>query len=215
MFDNKNTFYCSDKSCDFLNMQISNKLGRGVICDSLNSEQITGCDRKIFYQITGEKTDDIFFSEVSKSFLVKKWVSIFEGVKKFEVLDSLKVFADQNYNVHAEIDIVGKMAGFPTILIIKKVIGFHKPKRRELVDAITKMWLSEVNDCFIIYDNVIEDNYKIIRIIPNENLLNGIKNKLKKIKLNKLSGVAPKRKYESIDSIECKKCFFKEKCWRI
>lgn len=214
MFD-KNNFYKSDSACNFIYSQINNNSVSNSVSDSLNSNYITGCDRKIFYQITGENSEKSFMNQKSRLFLIKKWVSIFEKIKSFEVLDYNKIFADQNYNIHSEIDIVGKMAGFPTILVIKKVQDFHEPKRKEIVDAITKMWLSEVNDCFIIYDNIVSDEYRVLRVIPNEVLLNGIKNKLKKIKFNKLSGKTPDRKYDSYESIECKKCDFKKKCWRL
>jgi hypothetical protein len=212
--DLNNIFYKKDKFCDLISKRVESLGDYDSFSDSVDSNDVPKCDRRIHYVVSGGRDSESFLRDRFEYFSSKKWADIFGNFDFFEVLGENRIFADQNYGVSARVDFFGKFKGYPTVVIVKSSHSkIDRPTRPHVVDCLTKMWLAEVNNCFLIYDDVFNFNFSVFRVLPNKVLIGSIKEKLRRIKSDKLKGNLPDRKYSSPDSRECLGCGFKKKCW--
>jgi hypothetical protein len=164
---------------------------------------------------------DIHFSKKKafhKSHLINKWCEVFESGELIEIMETEFLAADCNHNVYSVIDIVGNISETPVVINIEEISNEDflsgSAKRKHVIDTIVQMWLAEVNDGFLLYENSFSKEYNIFHILPNVSVLNAVKKKLISLNDSKITGTLPERKYETSNSKECKECRYCDRCWR-
>jgi len=217
----QNNFVICDKFSKNLQEDIEKTFNKGyndISNEVIMSSNITRCDRRIYYELIGVETSGSKFEELHKTYLIKKWVDILLKTKTFEIINSNVMVADHNYNIVSEIDVIGKFSGAPVVIMIKEVEEStflnNSTKRLHVVEIMVQMWLSEINDGFLIYENILTKRHNVFHILPNVSVLNAVKQKMIILRDCKVIGKLPERKYETPDSNECKECCFTDKCWR-
>lgn len=217
----QNDFVVCDKFSKILQEDIEKTFNKGyndISNEVVMSSNITRCDRRICYELIGVETSGNKFKELHKTYLIKKWVDILLRTKTFEIINSNTIVADHNYNIISEIDVIGKFSGVPVVIMIKEVeentFLNNSTKRSHVVEIMVQMWLSEINDGFLIYENILTKRHNVFHILPNVSVLNAVKQKMIILRDCKIMGKLPERKYETPDSNECKECCFTDECWR-
>ena len=217
----KDKFVLKDDHVKNLQSDIEKTLKNGYndLCGSnIISSDITKCDRRLYYAMVNS---DIHFSkkkEVHKSALIHKWCGILDYGDLLEVMETEFLAADCNHNVYSVIDIIGNISEIPVVINIEEIsdedFSSGNAKRKHVIDTMIQMWLAEVNDGFLIYENLFTKEYNIFHILPNVSVLNAVKKKLINLSNSKISGTLPERKYETSNSKECKECSYCDRCWR-
>lgn len=218
----QNKFVIKDQFTNYFENSLDKALSSGyndLQTGVVNSEDITKCDRRIYYSVTSLDFPKNKNLKIHNDFLVFKWVKILGKIENIKVLETNYVVADHNYDFVSKIDIIANILEQRAILMVKEVSEdkFKEgvASRTHAVDLMSQMWLSEVNDGFLIYENVITKGYSIFHILPNFSVLNAVKVKLKDIQQKKMSGILPERKYDKPDANECQVCKFRDKCWSL
>ena len=217
----QNKFVLQDKVTKKIESDIENLFTKGYndLCDEVvSSSDIAKCDRRIYYTLMGIDSQIDLHNRMHHSYIVKKWVDILSTVKYFQFVEKEVVVADHNYNLTSIVDIVGKIDDFKVILMVREVtkdtLSSNNAKRFDVVELLTQMWLIEVNDGLLVYEDMIDRKINIFHILPNVSVLNAVKEKMLYLVNCKLTGTMPEQKYETPDTNECKECCFADNCWR-
>ena len=215
----KQNFYLKNKISEYFNKKISDKK-----IDSLfHSNEITQCDRKLYYKSTNsdylKKYIDIF-QNINNIFLKNKWVQIIKKINGVNVIDYNLDFSDSNYNLTGKIDII---LSFENKKYIVNIFGVNKNEfeniikngaiRKDIVECVVNMWLSEVQNGLLLYENKENGEYEVFEIINYNLIINGIKTKAIKLFNNIIENIVPDRPYKNNNNEECNCCYFKKKCW--
>jgi len=216
-----NDFVLCDKFSKTLQSDVEKIFEKGyndINSEVVDSVDITKCDRRVYYKLIGVNTFCDKKRRSHHSHIVNKWEGFLLQAKTFELLDKNLIVADQNHNITSRIDIVGKFDDIPVALMIREVdkdtFQNNSVKRSHVVELMTQMWLVEVNDGFLVYEDIEDKKINMFHILPNVSVLNAVKQKLLALGKCKMAGTLPERKYETSDSKECQECCFAEKCWR-
>jgi len=208
-----------DKSTKIIEDCIRKDSKAGI--NDLNSEvfyssDITKCDRRIIYKAIGTPHINNVMKELHDEYIVKKWVQIFNDLKGIEVVDTGTLVADHNYNLTGKIHLVINVDGAVAVIMIQEVSSelFKKgTSRNHIINLMSQMWMAEVNDGFLVYENVDDKDFSIYHVTHNISVLNSVKSKCKDLQEKKMLGILPERKYEDISNDECSSCEFKAICW--
>jgi len=190
-----------------------NDICTGVI----NTSEITKCDRKIYYRITTTEDSKDLKLDKHRKVMIDKWHEILKN-SGYDPIESYYHASDHNYNIFAKIDFICRISELPVVLMVEEVdnLTFKNAiaKRPHVVQLMTQMWLSEVNDGFLIYEDALTKEINVFHILPDVSVLNAVKGKLRTLRSNKMMGILPERKYETSNSKECRECCFIDRCWR-
>jgi hypothetical protein len=215
-------FVLRDKFSKNLKNDIENlfKKGYNNIChEMVSSSDITKCDRRIYYTLTGVDNQISLSERMHHTYMIQKWSDILSKIKWFKLIEKEFVVADHNYNISSTVDIVGSINELPVVVMVREVTDeiFQSEiaKRGHVIENVIQMWLAEINDGFLIYENNITKEHSVFHILPNVSVLNSVKGKLDALRDCKIIGTPPERKYETPDAKECQECCFTEKCWRL
>jgi hypothetical protein len=215
-----NDFVLTDKFSNFLDKGIEKVFEtryNDVFSESVNGSDITQCDRRIHYKLMGEGPPRNRSEDRDRDYFLMKWACTLREAEGFDLLNKQFLVADHNYNVSSFVDFVGSINSLPVVLKVEEVsdtiFQSKNAKRPHVVELMTQMWLAEINDGFLIYENAVSKMHSVFHIVPNVSVLNSVKNKLRTLTETKLLGIPPERKYEASDALECQKCFFVGKCW--
>jgi len=217
----QNDFVLRDKFTKKFELDIETLFTNGYndLChEVVYSSYVAKCDRRVFYTLSGVESSVNLRKKMHHSYMIKKWVEILSKGKLFNFLAKEFIVADQNYNVTSTIDIAGKVNDLKVIFMVREVteevFKNEKARRFDVVELMTQMWLSEVNDGFLVYESLVEKSSCVFHIVPNVSVLNAVKEKLLYLRNCKLTGTLPEQKYENSDADECQECRFREECWR-
>jgi CRISPR/Cas system-associated exonuclease Cas4 (RecB family) len=208
-----------DKSAKTIEECLQKEMEAGI--NDLNlevfySSDVTKCDRRIIYKAIGTSHDINMNEKIHEEYIVKKWVSIFNNIKGVEVVDTGTIVADHNYNLTETIHCVINVDGAVAVIMIKEVSDelFKKgASRNHIVDLMSQLWMAEVNDGFLIYDNKDSRDFTVYHVIPNVSILNTVREKCSDLISYKISGILPERKYKDSKGDECSSCEFRKMCW--
>ena len=185
----------------------------------IDSSDLTKCGRYIYYKNKDGIPEKMRL--LSKQLVVDKWLKTFSANKIFDFIASGYVCCDIHYNLTGVIDLIFKIVDNPrqplAIMIktennttFKEIISGKVP-RRDIVEIMANMWMAEIADGILIYENNQDLTFEIFHVTPDKYLINAIKSKCKEI--SSIVGEIQKRPYDKI-SIECDRCYCKNRCWK-
>jgi hypothetical protein len=216
----KEDFVKRDQFSTFLQEGVDKVIKSGyndINSEIVSSSEVTQCDRRIYYSLVGVDQLKKQSIRIHKKALIHKWSSILGKIKGFELVGTGVTVADHNHSVTADIDVVGKLHDRPVAIMVVEVddetFQNDKAVRKHVVDIMSQMWMAEVNDGFLVYENILSKKFSMFHILPNVSVLNAVKQKLKGLQEKKMLGILPDRKYEAFAK-ECRECRFTERCWR-
>lgn len=190
---------------------------------TFHPDGLTECGRKLIYRTSGSKyqTGYSVLETESNYFSKLKWIHILKCCKDIKVLDSDIIASDDKHNLLTKVDCVIEMEDETQIVVFIKSLSssdFENVKnngatRKDIVRIITDMWLIELSNGIIIYENRDTLRFLIYKVIPNNAIINTIKLKSKNLYDNKIKGILPSRPYKNNSSKECQECEFLKTCW--
>ena len=218
MLNKENIFAKKDDVADFIkeNLSISAQMLNKCIEKGINSSDLTRCNRYLYYKyISGIPYK---MEQIVKEAVVKKWGKIFSVNKLFDIVTTSYACADIKYNIVGTIDLIVKIIDNPrkplAVMFKRKNaedINDGKISRKDIVEIMANMWMAEIADGILIYENEQDTNIEVFHVVPDTYLINSIKSTCKDIftVVKKI----PDRPYGNV-SEECEKCYFKEFCWK-
>lgn len=188
-----------------------------------NTSCLTECDRRILYKSRGEILETLLdFSKIDAQEATKnKWNSFFSKSIKISLIDKDVVVADCNYNLKGKIDGVLKIGNANFAVMVKALsnndfINAEKRAfRKDVIETMVNMWILEINDGIVIYENKDTNKFSLYHILPFVQLIEACKKKCLSMLNFKMKGEFPDRPYKNNDSKECLICEFKTKCWKV
>jgi hypothetical protein len=217
----QNDFVLHDKFSKKIKDDVENLFEMGytfISHETISSSEITQCDRRIYYKLMGESPLSFGKKGKHRSYMLDKWIDVLSRIDDFEFLEKDYTVANSECNVVSQVDIYGKLDDIPIIIMVQEVdqetFQKDKAKRNHVIDLMTQIWITQVQDGFLIYESLITKEFNVFHILPNNSVLNSIKEKLRNLWDCKILGTMPERKYETSDSKECQQCKFIDICWR-
>lgn len=215
----------SDNLCPDILQKISNftqKIPIEIPTRFFNPDEITECGRKIVFK-TYQTHKTISNSEnYANKYVKEKWADILNNTQGIRIIDKNVIVADCNYNIQSSVDFVASLTehnGLDIIIYIKSLptINFETKgniySRKDIVRVMIDLWLIEMNNGFIIYENRNTLDCHIYRIIPSLAIINAVKSKCLSLFSNCSHGTVPNRPYKDSSTKECQMCEFLKKCW--
>jgi hypothetical protein len=190
------------------------------VCGSFDPSRITECSRRISYRSAGIKTSIGSYMERQTNNAVKaKWLSLFDACPSIKVLEKNLVVADSKFNVTGSIDVILSIDEIYVTQIKPvsdsefKKISKNGVSRKDVIEFIIYLWLSEIKNGMMIYDNKNNGGYLIFHVQPYTPIIKSVKAKCSNLMQHKLAEQLPKRPYKNLSSQECSTCEFRIKCW--
>ena len=191
-------------------------------------EYVTECERRTLYRVNGENSSCLSSSDVTTTNDIKqKWVLRLSRISQFKLVDMNVSVSDINYNISGKVDAIFKVdfeafkSVMRAILITHPVDGDifenvkkNGPMRKHIVEDMAYMWLSDVENEIMVYENISNSEFEIFHAVTYTPIVKAIKQKYWKLLNYKISGVIPPRSYENKNSNECKVCEFQRTCWK-
>ena len=182
---------------------------------------LTECPRRIMYRSSGVECCNPISYLNNLSPYKTRWISFLRCCRGLRVLDENKIVADSEFNITGSADVVLSMDGEIYVAQIKPVSDeeFKKVEtkgafKKDVVETIVYIWLMEIQDGFIIYDNKNDGGFLLFHITPYQPIIKSVMAKCEKLVQDKVYGKLPLRPYESCVSKECKICEFLSTCWK-
>lgn len=210
---------------------VADEFFRIIICENkrrnlkisrevFNSAYLTECDRRILYRSRGEKTEDKLPIGIDDGESLKnKWSNFFEKSIKINMIRKAFLVADCNYNIAGDIDNVVKIGDVFFVVMIKDLPSKdfnraeNKAFRKDVVETMINMWLSEIQNGILIYEDRNTGIFSVYHIVPYVQIIEACKKKCLKMVAFKMKGGLPERPYKNNDEKECAMCEFKKVCW--
>lgn len=189
---------------------------------SFDPSRLTECPRRIIYRANGCSSEnlDTYLSTHHELFAKKKWIEYFESCKSINVLYKNAPLADCHYNISGNIDVVLKIGGCNYVVSIMELnqedfikLGKNGAFKRHVVEVMIYIWLMELHDGLLLYENKNNNDYSIFHVKLYEPIVRSIIKKCLDLIENKMQGIIPKRPYDKKESNECLVCEFSKKCW--
>jgi hypothetical protein len=186
----------------------------------IDSADLTRCPRYIFYKASRGVSNQL--EKLFKGYIIEKWKNIFQINKRFDVLSDKYSCSDIKYNLVGSLDLIIRDTNNPRKPFAIKVhhveqeefktIKEGKVPRKDIIELMANMWMAEIANGILIYENKNFFEFEIYHISPDTILINSIKTVCKDINKYNITREFPARPYETI-STECEKCVFKASCW--
>jgi hypothetical protein len=187
----------------------------------LKPSQITQCPRRMFYRSQGieHECDNSFAEGCSLKALADKWIYMLGKCNSVNVVDEHIVVAHAKYNLSGSIDAYVEFDGYMFMVKVKPTdidrVRLTGAKRKDVVEVVTYLWMTELKDALLIYEDINGSGYKIFHIEPYAPIINTVKSKCSSLINSQLSGVEPPRLKgvtETDEVSECKRCEHSYKC---
>lgn len=223
-----NPFTERDKTCilvedsirKFVNDKVNDNITR-----TFHPDELTGCERKILYA-SGSSNHKISKTNLeynSEHFAKLKWIHLLNQIQDIKVLDCWVVASDAKYNMLTKVDCVIEISAcenLQEVVYIRSISDsdFNKvkengPTRRDTIRITIDMWLIEITQGIIIYENRDSLDFIIYGVSPKNVIVNAIKEKARELYGHKVCGSFPPRPYKTHSTKECQECEFFKKCW--
>ena len=183
--------------------------------------RLTECPRRLLYRCNGTDHSPLkSYLDLQSDISIKnKWIKIFGSSHKIKVQDKV-VVADATFNITGSPDIVfvrdyGVYLGQikPVSNEVFKRIILTGSLKKDVVETIIYIWLMEIKDGFLLYDNKDNGGYLVVHVLPYKPIIKTVKEICKRLISQKIDGILPERRYKFCDANECQVCEFKDKCW--
>jgi len=187
-----------------------------------NPTQITECPRRIIYRARGTKVDQNYSyqQDVIREYTKNKWVDFLDSFSGIKVVARDVVTADCNYNLNGKIDAILKIKDCIFVLLVKVLSEDEYSKvneegsiKRHVIELMLLMWLSEVKNGLLLYENKNTQDYNIFHILPYKSIITSAKNKCLQLFGNQIKGTIPLRPYKEKNNRECIVCEYQTICW--
>ena len=187
----------------------------------ISPDNITECPRRMYYRVkaTENTKENSFLEMVREHFIAERWAYYFSKCKKFILVDKKIHVSHSEYNIGGTIDAYVEFDDCRYMVKVKplsedefQTIKEKGPKRRHVIEAIIYLWLSEVEDGLLIYENNNSQDYIIYTFESYEPILRSVKDKCKSLIRSQISGVIPPRIIGSNAKKECKVCEYNGVC---
>lgn len=207
-------------SKDFLETPFTQDITRTV-----SPDELTECERKIAYRTKVGKCRLGYNNAEYLAMMYAKvrWLDILKDTKGVKILDRWVTASDCNYNIVTKIDCVievSDMDDLQSVVYVKSLkeedfadVKKNGAKRKDIVRVMADMWLVEVSNGVIIYENRSNLDFVIYRVIPQNEIINSVKAKTKSLYDHKLNSTIPSRPYKTCSAKECQECEFFTHCW--
>lgn len=219
-------FIKKDNVTDFFNGEINNEIKRrnfDFFHEIFNPNNITECERRILYRARGEKnkqSHNIFFEIDTQEAVKNKWLNFFKKSLSIKLLDRDVVVADCNFNLTGKVDGILKANNSIFVLIVRALnskdfirITEKGALRKHIVELMVYMWLAEIKDGIILYENKDNQEFCLYHVVPYLPILEASRKKCMQLLEHKIKGTMPTQPYKNQDEPECTICEFKDKCW--
>lgn len=213
---------------DFLHEHIENSFSHRnyeVNGEVYNSCEITECDRRLLFRVNNTETSIKYSRKynIDQKAIKDKWISILSGINEIHIKEKYYLVADCNYNLSGLVDCIAKVGKKHVVFSIWQIptekynnisASNYKIVRKNIVDILVKMWLSELKHGILILEDSSTNQYKILHITPYEPVIQSVCSKCKKLEEYRLFSKLPDRSYKNSDNVECKLCEYKDICWK-
>ena len=85
--------------------------------------------------------------------------------------------------------------------------------KRHVIELMLLMWLAEVQNGILLYENKNTQDYNIFHVLPYKAIITSAKNKCLKLLGNQMKGTIPLRPYTQRNEKECSLCEYQVVCW--
>ena len=192
--------------------------GRNPTSSTFKAEHIHECSRRLIHRARGEKpASNSYMSDLGLSCFKNKWLSIFEKIPDINLIASWVDCCDQKRNIVSVVDCIVEFEEIKYCVNFipmgdklykqTKKDGFIK---RDVVKITCDMWMTEIYNGIILYENTITGEYSIFRINFVKDVAKEIIKKCDDLLLCFLYDKLPD-KIE--DRTQCRVCEFNHKCW--
>ena len=186
---------------------------------TINPDIITECKRRIFYKVSGEKyKNKHILKEKHKESSVKKWVEYLSKCKNINLMDSDVVFTDSECNICSKVDALLEIDGISYVIKVKPVsdeifkdVKSNGALKKDAIEVVIQLWLVEIKDGILIYDNNDNQDYLIFHINKYKPVINSTIEKCKEIIKHQLTGIKP-NKLKDTNNKECLICEYRDIC---
>ena len=183
---------------------------------------LTECPRRIIYRAQGCNPESFsYLNTMGELFARKKWLEYLGKCKSIKVVDKNIVAADCHYNISGNVDAVLNIGDCNYVAKIQPVnnsdfkqIEEKGAIKKHVVELIVYMWLTELRDGLLLYENQNTYKYTVFHVKPYAPVIKSVIKKCSGLMESKIQGVIPVRPYKTKDANECKVCEFSKKCWR-
>jgi len=191
---------------------------KSQVSSSFWTSKITKCPRRLIKDSNNTHVVNSVAYEYPYSF---KWEECFKlSDSNLELITVNKEVSDWNYSLKGIVDFIVKFDDQPYCVMIKQLkkesdvtdVRQKKGFRNDIVELVSNMWLSEIENGILIYDGF--NQTYILHVLPNNEIINAIKSKCQFLSDHKLLGKIPEKPYAKI-SKECEMCDYKKECWRL
>ena len=209
-----------------------NNIGKNHITEtnsSFSPEEITYCPRRIIYKsLFTSINENIFIKNEligeKRNSAIMRWQKLFKKNKYIEILDSNVVLVDCNTNLLGSADFVILFKDDKFLVRIYDVndsdfndLSKEKIPSKSAIESILLMWLADIDNMFMIFENNGETKIFHIGLLEQkvlcQRVIEATKEKCRKLFQYKIRGKIPNRPYKNI-SDECKQCNFLKECWK-
>lgn len=183
---------------------------------------LTECPRRIIYRANGcvPETSLPYLNIVNELFNRKKWLEYLSKCKSIKIIDKNLVTADCHYNISGNADAILSMDGNNYVIKIQAVsddefnqINKKGAFKRHVIELMVYMWLTELQDGLLLYENQNTNKYTVFHIKPYDPIIKSVTKKCTDLMEDKIQGNIPNRPYKTKDSSECGLCEFSKQCW--
>lgn len=191
---------------------------------TFNPSNMTECPRRMVYRAMGTKEEPIRYSYLefnNHAFIKKKWLVCIKNCRTVKVLEENLVAADCNYNITGNVDAVINVNGIVAVLKICPVTNEDFCKiitrgalKKHVVAIMIDMWLTELNDGILFYENQDTNKYLVFHTKPYRPIIKSVQRKCLELENHRINGSMPVKPYKKENSSECSQCEFFKKCWQ-
>jgi len=191
---------------------------------TFHPDELTECGRKLIFctrEINSLQSNN-YGEDLTQKYSKLKWIDLLSESDEIKVLDKFVEVSDVNYNIVSEVDCVIKIEDLPVVVLIKSLnsndfanIVKNGIPRKDAVRIIVDMWLIEIPDSIIIYENRDSLEVKIFHVIPYNAIINAVREKSRILWDCIVNESIVDRPYkDSEKSKECQSCSYKDRCWK-
>jgi hypothetical protein len=186
-----------------------------IIDGTFNPSNIVECPRKIMYKSMGETNNHKIDDKIFKN----KWLDFFSKSTNIKLINRDVLVVDCNYNLGGKLDAILNINDIKSVLKIYFIndndfsLVKEEAFKKHVMETMTYMWLTEIKNGLILYENKNTGEYLAFHVIPYKSIIESIKKKFSILFKQKIKGEMPSKPYDSCESDECKLCECKQKCW--
>jgi hypothetical protein len=188
----------------------------------INPSTVTECPRRLTYRLlaTEEEKKTSYLSNLHDVFIRKKWVDFFRKCNRVKVLAEDVPAADCHYNLNGKADVVIRFEDNQFVVQIHSVsnetwlnIQEKGAHRKDVIEAIIYLWLLEITDALILYENKDTGEYCVFHAQQYQPIIEAVRKKcLVLMEHKEKGGLCNKPNKYTQASIECKFCEYKNNC---